>query len=729
MTLESTNFPSTSAAEEHPPTAHQARPRPSISATYLTNVPSMSNPLDVSQTHTSTSVKCHSVHHDSDSLLSSPETRTKSITTGATSSFDKRSEDIISIQPVRRAATFGENSPLLSERESIFATHYLPSDGNDQTPRLPAAEGADDVADLPQDLNTIMEVALPSSPPHSSVALQSLLSPRKSRPTQIVQNVGQKKPTNLYTPTAKRIDESSGIIHTVRRVASEGHSRKQILQLRVTDPNLPLSAGKSRNTVGRREMGLLGNDGEEVSGKTHDHSQPRRERGSARRETFRQTGSKERSSSRGRARVEKSIEATLPDREPTKNVRTRKSSHLMGIFKETTPSETKKRDGQNRMGNIKHEEEERSVDHLEGSGVSQLRSQSAMFKPFDLAVEETSRRSVDVSDRLSGLFGDLPIYAEPAMSDTPNGPPSMPVSPSKTEHDPYFRKRDELKHSMGGKPPVIPAKLLEDIRKHHNLTPAGERGTTLSHSLLSTADVDQSKHSTSTKDAQEGDAEGRNDEDEEHITSAVYFPHPGPSEEDIEQFTSPDEEQKGGSFPAPPSSATPTPKAELKRTLSDTLSPEHIDISVRSNHEQSVFHGDYRPVGELSDGDVERRTPGALGDTATDSASSASESDLSSGEEVSDLGHGEGGEVTPTSTPMPQGLLQRRKRSLKAAAPKGAVVLEPYSHQVGGHSTMFRFSRRAVCKQLNNRENEFYERIEQRHPDMLRFLPRLVTDI
>ena len=42
---------------------------------------------------------------------------------------------------------------------------------------------------------------------------------------------------------------------------------------------------------------------------------------------------------------------------------------------------------------------------------------------------------------------------------------------------------------------------------------------------------------------------------------------------------------------------------------------------------------------------------------------------------------------------------------------------------------MFRFSRRAVCKQLNNRENEFYERIEQRHPDMLRFLPRLVTDV
>ena len=59
--------------------------------------------------------------------------------------------------------------------------------------------------------------------------------------------------------------------------------------------------------------------------------------------------------------------------------------------------------------------------------------------------------------------------------------------------------------------------------------------------------------------------------------------------------------------------------------------------------------------------------------------------------------------------------------------PTHVMVLEPYSHQVGGHSTMFRFSRRAVCKQLNNRENQFYEMIEQRHPDMLPFLPRWVS--
>lgn len=56
--------------------------------------------------------------------------------------------------------------------------------------------------------------------------------------------------------------------------------------------------------------------------------------------------------------------------------------------------------------------------------------------------------------------------------------------------------------------------------------------------------------------------------------------------------------------------------------------------------------------------------------------------------------------------------------------PLDAIELIPYRHQVGGHTTLWRFSRRAVCKQLNNRENEFYEKIEKYHRDLLAFLPR-----
>ena len=56
--------------------------------------------------------------------------------------------------------------------------------------------------------------------------------------------------------------------------------------------------------------------------------------------------------------------------------------------------------------------------------------------------------------------------------------------------------------------------------------------------------------------------------------------------------------------------------------------------------------------------------------------------------------------------------------------PLEAIALKPYKHQVGGHTTIWRFSRRAVCKKLNNRENEFYEVVERWHRDLLPFLPR-----
>jgi inositol-hexakisphosphate 5-kinase len=627
---------------------------------------------------------------------------------------------------VKRAATFGENSPLLSERESIFATHYLSSDNNDQTPRLRAAEGAGDVADLPQDLNTTMEFALPSSPPHVPISLRSLLSPRKSRSSHPEKNVGLGKFTN------KPVEDSEGTIHAVRRVASEGQSGKQILQLRVSDTKRAPPTDTQRAAAGTRRMQYVGFESEESSGIVSQNGESPRERGSAMamRDTFGEASSKERSASRGRTHVDKSIEATLPNRESAKNVRTRKSSHLMGIFKETAPAETKRCDGQSQLVRSSHDEGG-SVLPKEVLRTSQLRSKSAFPKPSASLVEEPLRdaSSVEITDRVTSeyytdLLKDAEAATAAALSDTPNSSLSAPVSPSKTEHDPYFRKRDEIKQSMSGQRPEIPAKLLEEIRTRHNLTSTGDRHATLSHPLPPLIGVEQLEQSDQTKDLQAEEGGDHEEEDEEHISSAIYFPHPGPSDEDIEQFISPDEESKAEPFPSLPIPATPTSKVDFKRTLSDKALPEHIDIAVRSKHEKSVFHGDYRPPEELKEEVIEHKAPEAISAPPMDSASSASE--ISSGEDLSDVSQAEG-EVTPTSTPAPQSFLHRRKRAFTAATPKGAVVLEPYSHQVGGHSTMFRFSRRAVCKQLNNRENEFYERIEQRHPDMLRFLPRLVS--
>ncbi|KAJ2895097.1 Inositol hexakisphosphate kinase 1 [Zalerion maritima] len=66
---------------------------------------------------------------------------------------------------------------------------------------------------------------------------------------------------------------------------------------------------------------------------------------------------------------------------------------------------------------------------------------------------------------------------------------------------------------------------------------------------------------------------------------------------------------------------------------------------------------------------------------------------------------------------------------MAAKQPLDAIELIPYKHQVGGHTTIWRFSRRAVCKKLNNRENEFYETIERYHRDLLPFLPRKETPL
>ncbi|KAL6877751.1 SAICAR synthase-like protein [Trichoderma longibrachiatum] len=83
-----------------------------------------------------------------------------------------------------------------------------------------------------------------------------------------------------------------------------------------------------------------------------------------------------------------------------------------------------------------------------------------------------------------------------------------------------------------------------------------------------------------------------------------------------------------------------------------------------------------------------------------------------------------------TATPKPRAVTHHEdhvhEHQHQARRPLQAIELIPYKHQVGGHNTLWRFSRRAVCKQLSNRENEFYETIERYHRDLLPFLPRYI---
>lgn len=55
-----------------------------------------------------------------------------------------------------------------------------------------------------------------------------------------------------------------------------------------------------------------------------------------------------------------------------------------------------------------------------------------------------------------------------------------------------------------------------------------------------------------------------------------------------------------------------------------------------------------------------------------------------------------------------------------------AVELQPFKNKVGGHTAIFKFSHRAVCKALVNRENKWYETIELKHPELLKFMPKYI---
>ncbi|CAN3361010.1 hypothetical protein DICA3_D15874 [Diutina catenulata] len=55
-----------------------------------------------------------------------------------------------------------------------------------------------------------------------------------------------------------------------------------------------------------------------------------------------------------------------------------------------------------------------------------------------------------------------------------------------------------------------------------------------------------------------------------------------------------------------------------------------------------------------------------------------------------------------------------------------AVELRPFKNKVGGHTAIFSFSKQAVCKALVNRENIFYEAVEQHHRDLVAFMPKYI---
>uniref|UniRef100_A0A674A269 Kinase n=1 Tax=Salmo trutta TaxID=8032 RepID=A0A674A269_SALTR len=60
------------------------------------------------------------------------------------------------------------------------------------------------------------------------------------------------------------------------------------------------------------------------------------------------------------------------------------------------------------------------------------------------------------------------------------------------------------------------------------------------------------------------------------------------------------------------------------------------------------------------------------------------------------------------------------KNGASQAGRCGGVPLEPFVHQVGGHTSMMRYDDHTVCKPLITREQRFYESLP---PEMKEFTP------
>ncbi|KAG6360224.1 hypothetical protein INS49_011280 [Diaporthe citri] len=194
---------------------------------------------------------------------------------------------------------------------------------------------------------------------------------------------------------------------------------------------------------------------------------------------------------------------------------------------------------------------------------------------------------------------------------------------------------------------------------------------------------------------------------EEKISSAVFLPHKGPH-------------------------AAPDSPCDVEEDLDATSEPG-------VTHQRNADGSAWLVKADEPEVDEPKSTEGPMEDNVRDAAPNRP---LDSGPRSPGINPPE--KAAPAASPSPEHDRAQQESSLDpqlgsqeyedhvhdhqlgAQQPLDAIELVPYSHQVGGHTTLWKFSKRAVCKQLNNRENEFYEDIERYHRDLLPFLPRYI---
>ena len=413
--------------------------------------------------------------------------------------------------------------------------------------------------------------------------------------------------------------------------------------------------------------------------------------------------------------MEKKIEATLAKTEQPTSARSRKASHYLRVFKDGDPTEEpRKKDNKAR--------ERPSVERT----LSTL-SEEATNETVAL-IDQLRRASMASSVVQSPLGGPIESYFEAKVA--PRTEPGAVTTPSDGSTRPDVSTPDKKQ---------FPRRLLEDIRGFGNLTPGADPRSLLSRSLPTSAVEKVHAHAPTNGSAHYhepsdyfqvkdgGNRErtpGSEEEDEsekEQISSALYFPHRRlKTSEQLPTETQNRDREVNAVEKRASTHEVAGPKGWA--TEKDVQTPQEVEISLQSQDTNQCLHGDISTATSVKKDKEQPLT------SAGDALSAESESESIAESTQSHLGYESSATddlgTTPTATTHKQEVKAAAPQVAQPPAPLGAVELKPYDHQVGGHSTVYRFSRRAVCKQLNNRENEFYETVERQHPELLEFLPR-----
>lgn len=435
--------------------------------------------------------------------------------------------------------------------------------------------------------------------------------------------------------------------------------------------------------------------------------------------------------------VEKSVTDALAGVEP--NNRSRKSSHSMRFFKEGLPEDkSQKRDNKGR-GLSKEDMSRGKSLNGRGKGI-----QNHDQDPCDMVFVEHSQNMIHSTDKQTPL--QFPLEREYSSSAQVQSQTNVDLNIALTlrPEDGYFDTAHSAEPISEEQMKAMPAQLLAEIRKHHNLTPGAGKGSSFSRSIPVTeserprSDVNGGEPRSPEKQSEpvfhsdvkaESTPKGGDEDDEseeEQISSALFVPHQTPRE-------TPEEERSRKEGLSPIKRKESHHKGnrsqqwlEEHEVLSSDVDPKYIGLDTNGRSLQlSSYLKALSPLREEED-----YFPGVSG------------SDVDQDPYYDDAGYstkGEDSSITDDLDAPLNGSLKHNKEidgaykkhlhdhQQEPRTPLEAIELIPYRHQVGGHTTMWRFSKRAVCKQLNNRENEFYEKVEHYHADLLDFLPRYVA--